>query len=113
MLVAVKRISSVMVDGKVILLLNKTKIAKTILGGIHQQPAQSETFADIEILQKSEMEKNPNTCLIGEDVEKKSSHINNIVTNTSKPFSIAAPSTSGINFNNPSGCTFTFNIYNK
>jgi hypothetical protein len=51
--------------------LNKTKIAKTILGGIHQQPAQSETFADIEILQKSEMEKNPNTCLIGEDVEKK------------------------------------------
>jgi hypothetical protein len=33
---------------------------------------QSETFADIEILQKSEMEKNPNTCLIGEDVEKKS-----------------------------------------
>jgi hypothetical protein len=75
-----------MVDGKVILLLNKTKIAKTILGGIHQQPAQSETFADIEILQKSEMEKNPNTCLIGEDVEKKSSHINNIVTNTSKPF---------------------------
>jgi hypothetical protein len=90
--------------------LNKTKIAKTILGGIHQQPAQSETFADIEILQKSEMEKNPNTCLIGEDVEKKSSHINNIVTNTSKPFSIAAPSTSGINFNNPSGCTFTFNI---
>jgi hypothetical protein len=93
--------------------LNKTKIAKTILGGIHQQPAQSETFADIEILQKSEMEKNPNTLirLIGEDVEKKSSHINNIVTNTSKPFSIAAPSTSGIN--NPSGCTFTFNIYNK
>lgn len=88
--------------------LNKTKIAKAILGGVHQQP---ETFADAEILSHSEMQKNPNTCIIGEDMEKK--NINNIITNTSKPFSIAAPSTSGINFNNPSGCTFTFNIYNK
>lgn len=100
---------------------NKTKIAKTILGGVNQQEqtqlntssSTSLVFEDMNILQNCEKEKDSNICLISEAMEKENSSTVNIAKNSSKSFSVSGSSTSGINFHNPSGCTFTFNIYNK
>lgn len=67
--------------------LNKTKIAKTILG-----EGQTENIN------------------IANDSSTQDVQIVNI-ENKSQTFAVTTPSTSGINFYNASGCTFTFNTY--
>lgn len=66
--------------------LNKTKIAKTILG------------------------EGQNNSIV---VTNNNSSIINIEKDNPKTFPSQTPSTSGINFYNASGCTFTFNITNN
>ena len=68
-------------------MLNKKKIAETILG-------ESQTD-NIFVTNDNFTQDSPNEI---------------ISTANPQTFSLQTPSTSGLNFYNPSGCTFTFNI---